>query len=286
MSKIGLVVEGGGMKCAYSAGVLDGFIKDNITVDYCIGVSAGSANLCSYTAGQFGRSRRFYTDHIKEPMYFGFKSLLKTGNLFNLRYIYGDLSNEGGGDPIDYDKMMSNPVEFEVVATNALTGEPEYFNKKDFQRNNYVQIMASSAIPAVSKPVFIAGIPYYDGGISAAVPVKRAFEKGCDKIICLLSKSRNFVKTPEKNKLMYSLACRRYPNAIKDMDNRHIMYKKCQDEMFEAEKAGKAFIFSLETDLHISTYKMDPEVNQKLYELGVNDYNAHKEELLRFMQAR
>ena len=67
MSKIGLVVEGGGMKCAYGAGVLDAFLDDGISFDYCIGVSAGSANTASFLAGQRGRNLRFYTDHIKEP---------------------------------------------------------------------------------------------------------------------------------------------------------------------------------------------------------------------------
>ena len=37
--KIGLVVEGGGMKCAYNAGILDAFLDQGITFDYCIGVS-------------------------------------------------------------------------------------------------------------------------------------------------------------------------------------------------------------------------------------------------------
>ena len=76
MSKTALIVEGGGMKCAYSAGVLDKFIDDNITFDYCIGVSAGSANALSFMAGQRDRNRRFYTDHIDEPGYFGLKSFL------------------------------------------------------------------------------------------------------------------------------------------------------------------------------------------------------------------
>ena len=84
MSKTALIVEGGGMKCAYSAGVLDKFIDDNITFDYCIGVSAGSANALSFMAGQRDRNRRFYTDHIDEPGYFGLKSFLKTGNIFGL----------------------------------------------------------------------------------------------------------------------------------------------------------------------------------------------------------
>ena len=49
--KIGLVVEGGGMKCAYNAGTLDAFLEHNITFDYCIGVSGGAGNVASYVAG-------------------------------------------------------------------------------------------------------------------------------------------------------------------------------------------------------------------------------------------
>lgn len=71
--KTGLVVEGGGMKCAYSAGILDRFLDEHITFDYCIGVSAGSANVASYLAGQRGRNLRFYVDHLHEPGYMGVK---------------------------------------------------------------------------------------------------------------------------------------------------------------------------------------------------------------------
>ncbi len=284
MSKIGLVVEGGGMKCAYSAGVLDAFMDNNITFDYCIGVSAGSANAASFMAGQRGRNIRFYTTHIKEPMYFGVKSLLKTGNLFNLQYIYGTLSNEDGSDMLDFDKIMENPAEYELVATNARTGKPEYFSKEQMIKNNYIHIMASSAIPAVSKPVMIHGKPYFDGGISDAIPVQRAFDMGCDKVVCILSKSRYFIKTPEKNKLLYSALCRKYPKTIADLNNRHRMYKKCQDKMFKAEKEGKAFLFSLESDLKISTYKMDADINQQLYELGLSDYEKMKDQLKEFLR--
>ena len=68
--KTGLVVEGGGMKCAYSAGILDKFLDDDITFSYCIGVSAGAANTLSYLAGQRGRNLRFYTEHLSDPRYF------------------------------------------------------------------------------------------------------------------------------------------------------------------------------------------------------------------------
>lgn len=103
MGKTGLIVEGGGMKCAYSAGILDRFLDDKITFDYCIGVSAGAANTLSYLAGQRGRNLRFYTVHLDDPRYLSVRSLLRTGNLFGLEYIYGTLTNSDGADPIDYE---------------------------------------------------------------------------------------------------------------------------------------------------------------------------------------
>ena len=125
--KTGLVVEGGGMKCAYSAGILDRFLDEHITFDYCIGVSAGSANTASYLAGQRGRNLRFYVDHLNEPGYMGIRNLLRTGQFFGLQYIYQTLTNSDGADPIDYPAIVENPAEFELVATDAATGKPVYF---------------------------------------------------------------------------------------------------------------------------------------------------------------
>lgn len=198
MSRTGLIVEGGGMKCAYSAGVLDAFLDNNISFDYCIGVSAGSANAASFVAGQRGRNRRFYTEHIKEPGYFGLKSFLKTGNLFGLQYIYGNLTNSDGADPIDFPAIMANPAEYWLVATNAETGMPTYFSKEDMIQDDYRHIMASCAIPAACKPIEIDGQYYYDGGISDSIPVQRALDAGCDKLVVILSKTRDYVKNPEK----------------------------------------------------------------------------------------
>lgn len=139
--KTGLVVEGGGMKCAYSAGILDRFLDEHITFDYCIGVSAGSANTASYLAGQRGRNRRFYVEHLMEPGYMGVKNLLRTGQFFGLQYIYATLTNSDGADPIDYPAIVANSAEFELVATDAATGKAAYFNKDDMKQDDYRAIL-------------------------------------------------------------------------------------------------------------------------------------------------
>ena len=107
-------------------------------------------------------------------------SLLATGNLFGLQYIYGELTNSGGKDPLDFAAIMKSPAEYEVVATNALTGEARYFGKEEMKQDDYRPIMASSAIPAACRPVVIDGVPYYDGGIADAIPVRHALEKGAE----------------------------------------------------------------------------------------------------------
>ena len=163
--KIGLVVEGGGMKCAYSAGVLDGFMDAQLRFDYCIGVSAGSGNVASFVAGQRGRNLRFFTTHTHSPDYFGLKSFVKTGDLFGLQYIYGDLTNSPGPDPLDYDAFVRSPAVYQAAVTNALTGKPEYFGKETIHSNDFRLLMASCAMPVFCRPVELYGVPYFDGGL-------------------------------------------------------------------------------------------------------------------------
>lgn len=285
MSKIGLVVEGGGMKCAYSAGVLDAFLKNDITFDYCIGASAGAASAASFVAGQCGRNLRFYTIHTKDPLYFGLRSFLKTGDLFNLKYIYGYLTNSDGGDPLDLPALMRNPAEYELVATRAETGEAVYFSKEDLIQDDYRHLMASCAIPAVCRPVEIDGWHYYDGGVTDPIPVPRALARGCEKLVVILTKPREFVKNPEKFRRLYSLMCRKYPKAVEALNHRHLIYRKEQKQMFELEKEGKLFLFAPETDLKVSTYTMDSAVNQQMYDLGVQDFDGEREKLMEFLHS-
>lgn len=264
MGKTGLVVEGGGMKCAYCAGVLDQFLEHGITFDYCIGVSAGAASVASYLAGQKGRNLRFYTEYIDDPWYFGVRSFLKNGDLFNLKYIYGDLTNSGGRDPLDLEALKKNPAEYEIVATCAETGEGVYFSKDDLIQDDYRHVMASCAIPAVCRPVEIDGKHYYDGGLADSIPMQRALDRGCDKLVVIASKSRKFVKTPEKFRMMYTLMCRKYPKAVKALNDRYLTYRRQQKLMFDLEKAGTAFLFTPETDRKINTFTMNREVNQHM----------------------
>lgn len=282
-AKTGLVVEGGGMKCAYNAGILDAFLDAGISFDYCIGVSAGSGNLASYLAGQRGRNLRFFTDHIHSPRYFGLKSLLKTGDLFGLQYIYGELTRAEGQDPLDFPAFMHNPSEYEAVVTNAVTGKPEYFGREMMKQDDYRLIMASSAIPVVCHPVELNGVPYFDGGLSDAIPVRRALEQGCEKLVVILSKNRAYVRKPQGMRAVYHIACRRYPNVVKAIQRRHKVYNQNFREVFDLEREGRAFVFAPGPSIHAGTYSMDEQAERALYDQGLEDFAQHREALEDFL---
>ncbi len=283
MSKIGLVVEGGGMKCAYSAGILDRFLDDHITFDYCIGVSAGSANTASFLAGQKERNLRFYTIYVKDPKYLSLRNYLFHGQLFGLEYIYGSITNSDGIDPIDFPAILANPCEYEMVATNRATGKAAYFNKSSLKQDDYRAIMASSALPVFCRPVELDGEYYYDGGISDAIPVNRAFESGCDKIVVITSKPRGYVKQPESGRALYSHILRKYPEMINAIDNRHVMYRQNIADMKRYEEEGRAFIIAPSNPPRMSTFSKDPVLEQQLYDLGLSDYEVLRDQLEKFL---
>jgi predicted patatin/cPLA2 family phospholipase len=282
--KIGLVLEGGGMKCAYGAGILDCFQEAGIEFDYCIGVSAGSGNGMSFLARQHGRNLRFYTEHTSYPRYFGLKPLIEEGGIFGIEFIYNELSKSTGKDPLDYETFAANPCDFEVVATDAETGKAVYFQKSDIQKDDYRVIMCSACLPAVTKPVHFRGRYYFDGGVADSIPCDRAFEKGCDKIVVITSKPRDFVKEPESFKAAYTRVLKDWPETVKAVDNRHLSYRECQRKMFGYEARGTAFLYCMSRPIKSSTYNINKNTALEMYELGRRDYVQTLPQLRKFLE--
>lgn len=145
--KNGIIDVGGGLRGIYGAGVLDRCLEEGIHFDCCIGVSAGSANMSSYIAGQHGRNKPFYDEYSFRKEYMSVKNLVQKHSYLDLGYVYGTLSNRGGENPLDYPAMMADPAEMIVVATDARTGKARYFTKAAMKQDDYTPLMASCCIP-------------------------------------------------------------------------------------------------------------------------------------------
>lgn len=282
MSKVGLIVEGGGMRGIYGCGVLDAFIENNIRFPYGIGVSAGAANLASFVTEQEGRNYRFYTDYAFDERYMSFKNFVTTGSFFGMDYIYSELTETV--DPINFEKLINTEMEYYVVAVDAVTGKPVYFNKEDVRKHRGDVFKASSAVPAMCKPIEIDGKQYFDGGVADSIPLKRALSDGCDKVVAVLTRPRDYVKKPEMGKTIYSEMLKDYPTIVKAMNVRHYVYNATLKNLYTLEKEGKAFLFCPEKTERVTIISRNKEDLNALYNEGKEYAEMQIEKLKKFME--
>ncbi len=269
--KIGVVDVGGGLRGIYAAGVLDYCIDQGICFDLGIGVSAGSANLVSYMAGQRGRNYRFYIEYAFRKQYMSLGNFIMKRSFVDMDYVYGTLSNSGGEDPLDYPAMRDNPMEFYVVATDALTGEPKYFDRGDIKQDDYSIMKASSAIPFVCRPYEVQGRAYYDGALGDPVPVEKAFRLGCDRVIVILTKPENVLRDPKKDEKLAAGIRKRYPAAAEKLRKRAQQYNEGVALAREYAGQGKVLIVSPDETCGVDTLKKKKESLQRLYDKGYLD---------------
>ena len=161
--KVGLVLEGGGMRGLYTAGVLDAFLDAGIKVDGLISVSAGALFGVNFLSGQKGRALRYNKRFIGNKNYISFLSWLKTGNMVNKEMAYYKIPMEL--DVFDQEAFAQSGVPFYVTVTNLETGQAEY-PKIDHVFDQMEYLRASSALPLISKIVEIDGNKYLDGGLT------------------------------------------------------------------------------------------------------------------------
>lgn len=273
---IGVIDVGGGMRDIYGSGVFDYCLENGISFDYCIGVSAGSANICSYMAGQYRRNVDFYTVYASRKEYMSVSNFLKTGNFLDLDYIYGTLSNSDGESPLDYEAMVRSGKIFNIVATDAATGKPKYFTMDDMSFDDFGPIKCSSCVPIVNKPYRFQGREYFDGGLSDPIPVKKAFDDGCDKVVLILTRPKDEIRNDKKDKRSALLLRRKYPESARALALRSRLYNKSKDLAFKYEKAGKLLIVAPDNIGKTGLLKIDKEASMRMYDKGHKDAVAIK----------
>ena len=268
---IGVVDVGGGERGVYGAAVLDWCMENGIQFDFCVGVSAGAANLCSYTAGQIGRNFAFYTTYSFRPEYMGLGLYARTREYTDLDYIYGGLSNSDGDYPLDYEAMVNSGKKFIIVATDAHSGLPVYFTMDDMSQDDYAPVKASSALPLVNKPYPVNGRLCYDGGLSDPIPVRRALEAGCEKVVLILTRPRDQYRDPIDDLRFVRMLAPKRPRIAEALANRAGLYNLQLDLAKKYEREGKVLIVAPDDISGMKTLTKDLNAIESLYAKGYAD---------------
>ena len=264
--KRGLVLEGGAMRGLWTAGITDVMMEHDVWPDGLIGVSAGAAFGCNYKSRQIGRAIRYNMRFAKDSRYSGIRSLLTTGDYFNAEFDYHIVPKQY--EIYDDDAFNRNPMEFIVVCTDVETGEAVYQPLTEANYDTYEWIRASASMPLVSKVVNIHGRKLLDGGVADSIPLAYTESIGYDRNVVVLTQPLGYQK--EHNRLMplMRFALRRYPEMIKALDYRHIMYNKQLEYVAQAEREGRCLVIRPDAKIPIGHISHNPQQMQHVYQIG------------------
>ena len=277
--KTGLVLEGGGMRGMYTAGVLDVFMENGIRFDKIVGVSAGALFGVNYLSGQKGRVIRYNKRFNGDKNYMGIRPLLTEGNIVNTKYAYHDVPYSL--DPFVDENFKKSDTEFYAVVTDIESGNPEYIKINSvFEQMDVLR--ASGSLPFVSKPVKIGSKNYLDGGISDSIPYKWMAHQDVSKIIVILTRDISYRKK-ETSSLLINMFYRNYPKLAERLHKRHIEYNESAKELTEIEKSGAVLVIRPSKPIEVGRMEKNPENLQEVYDLGVNDAKNMLETVMRYL---
>lgn len=282
--KTGLVLEGGAMRGLFTAGVTDVMMENDIRFDGAIGVSAGAAFGCNYKSHQIGRAARYNIKYCNDERYCGFKTLLKTGDIYGVDFCYREIPQKL--DVFDVDTFQKNPMEFYVVCTDIVTGKAIYHKCTTGGSEDLDWIRASASMPLVSRVVEADGYKMLDGGMSDSVPLKYFESIGYDRNVVILTQPDGYVKKKNKFLPMMRLTLRDYPKLIETVADRHNVYNKTTEYIKKREESGDAFVIRPPENLNIGAVEHNCDELKRVYEIGRKTGEENLEAMKNFLGIR
>ncbi len=279
---VGLILEGGGTRGVYTAGVLDAFMDNDLYLNNIYGVSAGACNSLSYISRQRGRNFKIFYDYIKDPRYLSMRSYFKTGSVFGLDFIFNELSREL--IPFDYFEFFKSHMNLSVGTTDCETGKPVYFSKKDLDEN-FVAVKASASLPLVSPIVDYKDHKLLDGGIGDPIAIEKSIKDGNEFNIVILTQHKEYRKPPKPDmpEAVIRSKFKDYPDFIETIMIRPEVYNRQKELCYELQKEGKAIVIQPARPMIVGRYTKNRRKLNEVYEWGLKDGNDAVKKIKRFM---
>jgi len=276
----GIVLEGGTFRPIFSSGVMDALLSENILLPYCVGVSAGIADGVSYVSKQPQRNLEIAQKYRNDKRYMSKMNFIKQGSFFGLDFIYDEIPNKLV--PFDYETFYSYKGKCLAGVTNAKTGQAEFFDTKEMDTKCTI-LRASCALPVFFPAIEMNGEKYYDGGLSSPIPVKKALEDGCKKMLIVLTQPKGFVKKLGKyDKMGANLLGPKYPKIKEAILTRPQRYNETVKMCEELAKDGLAMI--IQPNFKINSFEKDVRKLEKAYWHGYRMTKEKMKNIKRFLE--
>lgn len=280
MLNSGLVLEGGGMRGVYTAGVLEYFMEKDLYFPYVIGVSAGACMAASYLSRQKGRNRQVNIEFVNDPRYLSYRNYWKKKQLFDMDFVFDEIPNRLV--PYDYETFLKRTEQFVVVTTDCMTGEPIYYHMDEHGESMLQLIRASSSLPFVAPTVAYQDKFLLDGGIIDPIPIKKAQQDGFDKNVVILTKPVGYKKKASRFSSLFKY--KQYPIISEKLQTRYQLYNDTLDYIEKEKEQGTTFLFQPSKPLPVSRIEKNQQKLIDLYDLGWQDAKNNYEKLIAFLE--
>jgi len=280
---VGLILEGGGNRGAYTAGVLDVLSENDIYLEDTYAVSAGACNAMSYLSKQSKRNYHIYTEYAADKRYSSVGLLMKTGSLFGFDFIFGELANKLL--PFDYEEFARTAMRLHICTTDIESGQPLFFTNADLSKGDLRALIASASLPVVANIVEFREHKLLDGGVSAPVPIDVAMNDGIRKNIVVLTRDISYVKKNKPDFPLFYLKrkYKQFPKLVEAMVNRPTIYNEERRLCFEEQEKGNALVIAPSRPINIKRQCKKPEELEEIYQMGVKDATDRLVEINRFV---
>ena len=284
MSKWALALEGGSLRCMFSAGAVDVMMEHGLWADGVFGVSAGAMTGVNYTSGQIGRTAEVNLGYVNDKRYLGLGNLIFKKSIFNFDFLFGEISNELV--PLDREAFAKSPMAFTAVATDCRTGQPVFWEKSACQ-DIYGAIRASASMPLLAPIVEVEGVPCVDGGASNSIPYQRPIDEGYDKVVVITTREHGYRKpqTPRPLARLYARHYKQYPQLVRALLETPRRYARELDALDALEAKGRVFVLRPPTPVTVSRTERDLGKLRALYAQGRQAAVERLEELERYLNS-
>lgn len=277
MKKIGLVLEGGGMRGAYTAGCLSWLLENDYKFDVVVGISSGALYGSMFAMGVSNTLRIASTEKAAHWRNSGLGALLFERQVVGYDYMFDSIVND-----VDYpiDKIKDVETDFYAGVYDLEAQETVWIGKDELDPEAKF-IKAACTLPVMGRSVVIDGKKYMDGGITTMIPVAKSMELGCEAHVVISTKSSTFVRKPQK-RLTYRLMrflYRKYPRLIASFEARTEKYYEERALIEILEKEKKAINLFPSQELGVDRFGGSLPQYEALFALAYKDCEARKDEI-------
>ena len=280
MKKLGLVLEGGGMRGAYTAGVLDWLLENEIYFDYVVGISSGALYATMYAQKDRNALREASIEIASDKRNVGMKAIMAEKTIVGYNFLFDQIKNKS---KFDLTKQDDTEIKVEIGVYDINEQETIWVNSEEIAKHPKM-VQAACTLPIFGRAVKIDGKPYMDGGVTTMIPIERSLEAGCEMHMVVTTKSDEFIRKPQGfvQRNLLRQVYRKSPKLVSDFESRTDVYYEERAQIEKLEQEGKALYMYPSKELGVSRFKGDKEQFQGLFDTARRDCEVRKEAIFNF----